>query len=344
MKILIWGTGNTAKAVLENGIYGEIVGFIKSSPPTEATFCGKPIFTPGHIGTEYDVIYVASIYSAEIYETIQAYHMPEDKICFSRLPDALAAKYKENYQLAKRFLSEANLCEIDDYTHFGKQLMRDLWVKKQLEQCEAGKSLLDAGAGDQRYKKYCSHLRYVSQDLCQYDGTGNGEGLQTEEWDVSQINIISDIIDIPVPDESFDYILCTEVFEHIPNPELAMKELSRILKKGGRLILSAPFTSVTHFAPYHYYPGINKYWYEEMCLRYGMKILEMCANGNYFRHIQLELERAAYVYKRHTGDHIREFDLLQIKETNRIMDRLAERAESSSELMNLGWFVLIEKP
>lgn len=30
MKILIWGTGNTAKAVLERGVYGEVVGFINS--------------------------------------------------------------------------------------------------------------------------------------------------------------------------------------------------------------------------------------------------------------------------------------------------------------------------
>ena len=70
----------------------------------------------------------------------------------------------------------------------------------------AGKRLLDAGAGECKYKPFCTHLKYVSQDFCQYTGEGNSKGLQMGKWDTSHIDIVSDITNIPEPDASFDVI------------------------------------------------------------------------------------------------------------------------------------------
>ena len=78
-----------------------------------------------------------------------------------------------------------------------------------------------------------AHLEYVSQDFGQYDGKGDDKGLQTKKWDNTKLDIVSDITDIPVPDSSFDAIMCIEVFEHIPYPISALEEFSRILKRGG---------------------------------------------------------------------------------------------------------------
>ena len=86
----------------------------------------------------------------------------------------------------------------------------------------------------------------------QYTGGGVlAEGLQTGEWDTSRIDLVSDITEIPAPDASFDAILCSEVLEHIPEPTHALDEFMRLLRPGGTLILSAPFASLVHFAPYH---------------------------------------------------------------------------------------------
>ena len=136
------------------------------------------------------------------------------------------------------------------------------WLKKTLSALPQGVRILDAGAGELKNRKYCGHLDYVSQDFCQYDGTGDGKGLQTDLWDTSRIDIVCDINAIPEPAQSFDDILCSEVFEHLPDPTKTLDEFARLLKPGGKLILTAPFASLVHFAPYHYCTGFSRYWYE----------------------------------------------------------------------------------
>ncbi|GAG00381.1 unnamed protein product, partial [marine sediment metagenome] len=140
---------------------------------------------------------------------------------------------------------------------------RDKWIKRTLKKISPGKKILDVGAGECQYKKLCSHLSYVSHDFCQYDGKGNKKALQSKKWDTTKVDIVSDIVNIPVKDNSFDIIMCTEVFEHIPEPARAIKEFARILRSDGKLILTAPFCSLTHQAPYYFANGYSKYWYEK---------------------------------------------------------------------------------
>lgn len=165
---------------------------------------------------------------------------------------------------------------------YSSDYLRDQWVEIQCKRISVGEKILDLGAGQLRNKKFCNHLNYVSQDFCQYDGKGNDQGLQTSDWDVSKIDIVSDIIDIPIDDASIDNIICTEVLEHIPYPELAIKEMSRIVKKGGYLILTAPFMSETHFAPYHFCSGFDKYWYDFHLKENGFDIIKIEPYGNMY--------------------------------------------------------------
>lgn len=168
---------------------------------------------------------------------------------------------------------------------------RETWLKETIGKIPKGETILDAGAGELQYKKYCKGLKYSSQDFGQYDGEGNEEGLQTGEWDNSKLDIVSDIIEIPVKDKSFDNVMCVEVFEHLPQPQLAIKEFSRILKSGGKLIITAPFCSLTHFAPYFFATGYSRYFYEKFLNENGFKILQIEYNGNYFEYVGQELRR-----------------------------------------------------
>lgn len=165
------------------------------------------------------------------------------------------------------------------------------WVVANLSKLNPGSKILDAGAGEMRYRKYCNHLSYKSQDFCGYDGKGDNQGLQTQKWDTSRIDIVSDIASIPEADAAFDAILCTEVIEHVPEPTMAIKEFARLLKPGGTLILTAPFASLTHFAPFHFYSGFNRYFYQYFCDKFGFEIVEMTPNGTYLEYLEQEQAR-----------------------------------------------------
>ena len=50
------------------------------------------------------------------------------------------------------------------------ELARQAWFAATISKVSNGATILDAGAGKLKNWKYCEHLRYVSHDVCQYDG------------------------------------------------------------------------------------------------------------------------------------------------------------------------------
>lgn len=177
--------------------------------------------------------------------------------------------------------------------------VKDAWIKQKLQEIDKGKSILDAGAGELKWKEFCRHLKYTAQDFAQYDGKKNEVGLQSEDWNYHNIDIVSDITGIPVEDETFDAVLCTEVLEHVPDPNKALKEIIRVTKTGGVLILTAPFCSLTHMAPYHFCTGFNKYWFEANLADYGCEIVECRRNGDFYSWVRQEIIRMSWVTKKY---------------------------------------------
>lgn len=55
--------------------------------------------------------------------------------------------------------------------------------------------------------------------------------------------------DMPVPDESFDVVICTQVLEHCPDPDRAVSELRRVTAPGGRVLASTHGVMVYHPNP-----------------------------------------------------------------------------------------------
>jgi 2-polyprenyl-3-methyl-5-hydroxy-6-metoxy-1,4-benzoquinol methylase len=55
------------------------------------------------------------------------------------------------------------------------------------------------------------------------------------EWIQADLNA-----PLPCPDASFDAIISTEVIEHLENPRAVFRELSRLLRPGGHLLLTTP--------------------------------------------------------------------------------------------------------
>lgn len=217
------------------------------------------------------------------------------------------------------------------------QKNREQWIERTLKKIPAGSLILDAGAGEQQYRKYCSHLQYVSQDFGKYEGLGDRRGLQTGTWNQSTINIISDIVEIPRPNQSFDAIMCIEVFEHIPEPIKAINEFERLLKPGGHLIITAPFCSLTHFAPFHFSSGYNRYFYEKFLPINNFKILELQENGNYFEYIAQEIRRIPDIAERYSYKNPSFLESISMKVILNMLGRFSSNDQGSNEILHFGY-------
>jgi ubiquinone/menaquinone biosynthesis C-methylase UbiE len=223
------------------------------------------------------------------------------------------------------------------------EAVREAWVQAKLRGLAPGLRLLDAGAGERRFKPYCAHLRYVAQDFAQYDGKGDAAGLQTRAWNQDGLDIVSDVTAIPEPDGSFDAILCTEVLEHVAAPIAALEEFSRLLPGGGALILTAPFCSLTHFAPFHFYSGFNSYFFAHHLQNLGFEILELEANGNFFEYIAQEVHRLPSIAQRYGGGRLGFWEKRAVRTLLRALGRFSPGGGESAELLNYGFHILARK-
>ncbi|WP_338684432.1 class I SAM-dependent methyltransferase [Haloferula helveola] len=99
--------------------------------------------------------------------------------------------------------------------------------------------LLDVGCGQQPYATYFGHSS--KHMACDYDAArGN-------------VDFSCPADAIPLPDESVDSVLCTEVLEHVPDPMAVWNEFHRILRPGGRVLLTTPQYWPPHELPYDFY-------------------------------------------------------------------------------------------
>jgi SAM-dependent methyltransferase len=57
---------------------------------------------------------------------------------------------------------------------------------------------------------------------------------------IDQNIFTADVLNIPCEDDTFDLIICSEVLEHVPNINSAIIEMHRVLRRGGKLIVSTP--------------------------------------------------------------------------------------------------------
>jgi ubiquinone/menaquinone biosynthesis C-methylase UbiE len=222
------------------------------------------------------------------------------------------------------------------------ELSRVKWLEATLKKIPDGLTILDAGAGESQFKKFCSHLKYISQDFGQYEGNGD-IGLQTGKWDNTKLDIISDITSIPLEDHSVDAIMCTEVFEHIPNPVLAMQEFKRLIKPGGYLIITAPFASLTHFAPYHFASGLSRFFYEHHLPLNDFNIVDLDLNGNFFEFVAQELRRIPSVANKYASKKINFLERKLISLNLRLLQKLTNKDKGSSELLCFGIHVFARK-
>ncbi len=89
--------------------------------------------------------------------------------------------------------------------------------------------------------------------------------INVDLFEFKNVDVVGDICDMPFKDMTVDGIVCDSVMEHVANSQGVLKEMSRILKPGGTLIVTVPF-----LYPYHSSPDDYFRWTEEG-VRYALK-------------------------------------------------------------------------
>jgi SAM-dependent methyltransferase len=113
---------------------------------------------------------------------------------------------------------------------------------------QAGRSCLDVGCGGQPLRSRLTELGfdYVSFDIAQ-----NTAGT------VDLIGAIDGELPAPLRGSSFDFIVCTEVLEHVADWSEAFANLAALLKPKGRLLITCPHIWVPHEEPRDFYRPTN---------------------------------------------------------------------------------------
>lgn len=182
--------------------------------------------------------------------------------------------------------------------HNFNQRERDRWMQARAASVPDGSRVLDVGAGTCPYRQLFTHCDYRTHDFKQYEGVKLGN---THEY--GHIDYVSDVASIPAPDASFDLILCTEVLEHVPEPIAALREMARLLRPGGRLLVTAPLASGLHQLPFHFYGGYTPGWYQHFGAVFGLHVREITPNGGFFRHLAQECARVSWTLPDHAHLH-----------------------------------------
>ena len=105
-----------------------------------------------------------------------------------------------------------------------------------------GSLVLDAGAGHAPYKELFGHAQYETADF-----------QQVADKKYAAITYVCDLKRIPVDDNRFDFIVFNQCMEHLPEPQLVLAELYRVLKAGGKMIYTGPLFYEEHEQPYDFY-------------------------------------------------------------------------------------------
>lgn len=171
------------------------------------------------------------------------------------------------YETARRVLPAA----LRRYIYSFEAMIEDA-VTGLAGQLPAGARVLDAGAGEGQYSAYFRKQRYTGVDL----------GVGDSAWNYGALDAIADLKDLPFRDGTFDASLNIVTMEHLREPKLALREIARVLKPGGVLLVVAPHEWEVHQSPHDYF-RYTRHGLAFLFAEAGLRVQTLEPAGGYFR-------------------------------------------------------------
>ena len=134
--------------------------------------------------------------------------------------------------------------------------------------------VIDVGAGEAPWKGWLtSNHIYKGIDI-----------RHSKEFGMSQKNNEITLYDggvMPFEANNFDGALCVEVLEHVEDPNFLLSEIYRVLKSGGVMLLTVPWSARRHHIP-HDYHRFTKERLRMLLLGNGFSDIQIKERGNYY--------------------------------------------------------------
>lgn len=163
------------------------------------------------------------------------------------------------------------------------------FARKGLYQNIAGLSgalagrILDVGCGQKPYAHLFCSTAYVGLEI------DTPENRRTKQADC-----FYDGTHFPFPDGDFDGVIVSEVLEHVFTPDVFLREINRVVKPGGLLLLTVPFCWDEHEQPYDY-ARYSSFGVRKLLADHGFRTLEQRKSVSDIRAIAQLF--TGYVYK-----------------------------------------------
>ena len=157
-----------------------------------------------------------------------------------------------------------------DYFHPYYFIRKNLLIKIKENASYIKGRVLDFGCGRKPYKYLFTTDEYIGID---YENKGHSH-------DEEDIDVYYNGKTIPFENNYFDSVITTEVFEHVFNLDEVLKELFRVLKPGGNLLITCPFVWNEHEIP-HDYARYTQFALADLLKKNGFSILVSDKSGNY---------------------------------------------------------------
>ncbi|MBI3656778.1 MAG: class I SAM-dependent methyltransferase [Acidobacteria bacterium] len=169
-------------------------------------------------------------------------------------------------RLAKQWLPKALIAKLDPFEDYIARFTAAVAAQVSVDE-----RVLDAGAGEGRFRSAFENARYV--------GVDNTVGDET--WDYSRIDTIADLSQIPFRTAAFDHVLCVVVLEHTREPGIVLREFSRVLRPCGAVHMIVPLLWEEHQKPYDYF-RFTSHGLEYLLGEAGFEIQRMEPIGGFF--------------------------------------------------------------